>query len=89
VTGGASCPQPSSSTFPPETGARDLDARGLNPDPPPPTLVGVKAGFEDNGGGGPPDEGLAPPPEYLEPEESSTFLIMASGVRSRSDRAVI
>jgi hypothetical protein len=60
---------------------------GLKP-PPPPTRVGVKAGFEVTGGGGPRNPG-AVAGEYFEPEESATFCIMPSGVRSRSDRAVI
>lgn len=64
-------------------------AKGLKPPPPALLRVGVKAGLEETGGGGPLLLGSDPPPEYLEPEASDTFLMMDSGVRSRSDRAVI
>jgi len=56
----------------------------------PELCVGVKAGFEATAGfveaatgGG------ASLLEYFEPEASATFWMMPSGVRSRSDRAVI
>lgn len=89
VTGGASAPHPSSSTFPPFWALFDLElAKGLNPAPAP-DLVGVNAGFEATGGGGPEDGGGALPAEYFAPEESATFCTIPSGVRSRSDRAVI
>lgn len=52
--------------------------------------VGVKTGLEAIGGGGPLDDAVgALSPEYLEPEASSTLRMILSGVRSRSDRAVI
>lgn len=89
MTGGASWPHPSSSTLP-SLGwpALCLDApKGLKPAPPPLLRVGVKAGLDDTGGGGPDDAVGAP--EYLEPDASDTFCTMPSGVRSRSDRAVI
>lgn len=87
MTGGASAPHPSSSTGSSFLVFRSLDAR---PPPVPLDCVGVKAGFDATGGlvlvatgGG------ALPAEYLEPEESATFCIIPSGVKSRSDRAVI
>ena len=50
----------------------------------------VLAGLEAVGGGGPLDSGGAElPAEYFAPEASATFWTMPSGVRSRSDRAVI
>lgn len=90
VTGGASTPHPSSSTLPSFCALLDRGpARGLNPVPAP-DLVGVNAGFEVTGGGGPEEDGGgALPAEYFAPEASSTFCIMPSGVRSRSERAVI
>jgi hypothetical protein len=64
-------------------------AKGLNPEVPD-DRVGLKAGLEAVGGGGPLDGGGAElPAEYFEPEASATFWTMLSGVRSRSDRAVI
>jgi hypothetical protein len=66
------------------------DAEEVYPKFPLLLCVGVKAGFADiagfvdvaTGGG-------ASPAEYLEPEESATFFMMPSGVRSLSERAVI
>ena len=49
----------------------------------------MKAGFEDTGGAGPAAGAGALPTEYFEPDASATFWTMPSGVRSRSDRAVI
>jgi hypothetical protein len=68
----------------------DLElAKGLKLDAPP-DRVGLKAGLEVTGGGGPDDGGgAALPAEYLAPDASATFCTMLSGVRSRSDRAVI
>lgn len=63
-------------------------ARGLKEELPP-VRVGVKAGFEETGGAGPVEAEGALPAEYLEPDASATFCTMPSGVRSRSDRAVI
>lgn len=88
TTGGASAPQPSSSTFESFFLAREL-ANGLKPDAAV-DLVGLKTGFEATGGGGPEDGGgAALPAEYFAPDASATFWTMLSGVRSRSDRAVI
>lgn len=75
--------------FSPVAGARERSPSGLNPEDPPPTRVGVNTGLEEAGGGGPLEVGIEPPPEYLEPEASATFWMMLSGVRSRSDLAVI
>lgn len=82
MTGGASDPQPSASTL-----ASDLreDLIGM-----PEVWEGEKTGLDAmvglvaaaTGGG-------ASLLEYLEPEASATFRIMPSGVRSRSERAVI
>lgn len=92
MTGGASAPQPSSSTFA-SFGASERSrgpVKGLKRLPPPPLLrVGVKTGFEDTGGWGPLLLEDAAPAEYLEPEASDTFWTIDSGVRSRSERAVI
>ena len=91
VIGGASSPQPSLSTLRLFVGPCLVlePARGLKAAAPALLRVGVKAGFEEMGGGGafavPADD----PPPYLEPEASETFWIIDSGVRSRSDRAVI
>ena len=88
TTGGASAPHPSSSTFESFCLAREL-ANGLKPEAAE-DRVGLKAGFEATGGGGPEDDGgAALPAEYFAPDASATFWTMASGVRSRSDRAVI
>jgi hypothetical protein len=84
VTGGASAPQPSSSTFSSlldraaTVGLARLD------------VVGVKTGLVFTGGGG----ALEPvfselPAEYLAPEASATFRMMESTSRSLSERAVI
>jgi hypothetical protein len=89
VTCGASAPHPSSSTGPDDGAARALAPRGLKPEPPLPEIVGVKTGLEEMGGGGPSDFGIELAPEYFEPEASATFCTIASGVRSRSDLAVI
>lgn len=89
MIGGASAPHPSASTFP-LCWVLDLDpAKGLKP-PTPPDLVGLKAGLEATGGAGP-EDGVeaALLEEYFAPEASATFFTMPSGVRSRSDRAVI
>lgn len=82
VTGGASAPHPSASTL-----ASDLLVAldGI-----PELCVGVKTGLEAieglvaaaTGGG-------ASLLEYFAPEASATFRMMLSGVRSRSERAVI
>jgi hypothetical protein len=46
--------------------------------------VGVKAGFDATTGFGatPAEDESRPKAEYLDPEESATFLMMLSGVRS-------
>ena len=87
MTGGASAPHPSSSTF---AFGLDLElAKGLKLEVPL-ERVGLKTGLEANGGGGPEDAGGgALLEEYFAPEASATFLTMLSGVRSRSERAVI
>jgi hypothetical protein len=59
-------------------------------DEPVPLCVGVNTGFDGTTGFGATagaDEAL--PAEYLAPEASATFRAILSGVRSRSDRAVI
>ena len=61
----------------------------MNPLPPALLWVGVKAGFEDTGGRGAAAVEEELPPEYFEPEASDTFCTMDSGVKSRSERAVI
>lgn len=88
VTGGASAPQPSSSTFCCAGDAvRCAPPKGLKP---PPDRAGVKTGFDATEGLGPDLAGAgASPAEYFEPDESATFCTMPSGVRSRSERAVI
>jgi len=90
VTGGASAPHPSSSVLLESWPGRDRElASGLKAALPP-DRVGLKAGFEVMGGG-PVDvfTGAALPAEYFAPEASETFCTIPSGVRSRSDRAVI
>jgi hypothetical protein len=59
--------------------------------PPPPLLcVGVKAGFEvTDGFVAAATSGGALPAEYFDPEASATFCMIPSGVKSRSDLAVI
>ena len=64
-------------------------AKGLNPRAPPVLRVGVKTGFDAAGGGGPLGVACGVPAEYFEPDASATFWTMPSGVRSRSERAVI
>lgn len=64
-----------------------FEAKGLNA-PAPLFCVGVNAGLE-GGGGGPPEVVDGEAPEYLDPDASATFWTIDSGVRSRSDRAVI
>ena len=89
VTGGASAPQPSSSTGPEfEASGRDRETRGLKLLPP--TLVGVNAGLDATGGNGAVVDAdfVASPPEYLEPDALATFSTIPSGVRSLSVRAV-
>lgn len=88
IIGGASAPHPSSSAFASLCVRTLVLANGLKP-PETPDLVGLKTGFEATGGGGPDCEAVDPPPEYLAPEASETFCTILSGVRSRSDRAVI
>lgn len=52
--------------------------------------VGVNTGFDATTGFGAAVGATGVlPAEYFEPEASATFWIMPSGVRSRSDRAVI
>lgn len=88
MTGGASAPQPSSSTFD-EAEGRATDGVGTEM---PPDRDGVKAGLVATGGrglaagvtAGPCDEA-----EYLEPEASPTRWMIPWGVRSPSARAVI
>ncbi len=72
MTGGASAPHPSSSTF--AAFCLDLElAKGLKPEVPL-DRVGLKTGFEANGGGGPEDcGGGALPEEDFAPEASATF----------------
>src|SRR6266480_4034984 len=89
VTGGASAPHPSLSVCSCGWATRDRDPRGLNGEPLPAMAVGVNTGFDEAGGLGPLADGIFPPPEYFEPEASATFCMIESGVRSRSDRAVI
>lgn len=70
TTGGASSPQPSSSTF--VCGCALELANGLKPELPP-DRVGLKAGLFA-GGGGPEDEGGGiEPAEYFAPDASATF----------------
>ena len=87
ITGGASAPHPSSSTF--GSFALPLElANGLKPEVAV-DRVGLKAGFDASGGGSEDGVGATLPAEYLAPDASATFLTMPSGVRSRSERAVI
>lgn len=88
MIGGASAPQPSSSAFASFCVLARVLANGLKP-PDTPERVGLKTGFEATGGGGPPCALVEAPPEYFAPDASATFCTMLSGVRSRSDRAVI
>lgn len=55
----------------------------------PELCVGVNAGFEATDGFVAAATGGASPLEYFEPEASATFWVILSGLRSRSDRAVI
>lgn len=64
-------------------------AKGLKAAEPPLLLVGMKAGFEEAGGGGLLDTAGPLPAEYFDPDASQTFCTIPSGVRSRSDRAII
>ena len=90
VTGGASWPQPSSSTFVSFLPGRERElAKGLKPTFPD-DRVGLKTGFDAVGGGALLGGAVVElPAEYFAPEASATFWTMLSGVRSRSDRAVI
>lgn len=65
-------------------------AKGLKPEVATLDRVGLKAGLEAVGGGGPEEVlGGLLGAEYFAPEASATFCTMPSGVRSRSERAVI
>ncbi len=63
--------------------------KGLNPPTPLLLTVGVKAGFEDATARWLFALVLEIPAEYFEPDASATFCIIPSGVKSRSERAVI
>ncbi len=90
MTGGASSPQPSASTFVFFVAlGRLLAIKGLKTPPLALLREGVKTGFDETGGGGPLLAATIPPPEYFEPDASDTFWTIDSGVRSRSERAVI
>lgn len=86
MTGGASAPHPSASAVESPDWAA-LARMGLYP-PPPLLCVGVKAGLDATIGFVAAATGGAPA-EYFEPDASATFCMIPSGVRSRSDLAVI